>query len=1106
LTGTVAPTNGGTGVNTVTTGDLLYGSASNTWSKLAAGSAYRSLTMNAAGTNVEWNAVSLNQANAVSGTLGATNGGTGQSGYATGDTLYSSATNTLAKLSGNTTTTPKYLRQVGTGSASQAPTWDTLAASDITSGTLAVARGGTNIGSYTTGDLIYASGTTTLATLADAATGNVLLSGGAGVAPAYGKVVFGTHTSGTLATANGGTGVTTNPTVGGITYGVSSSSLGYSAAGTTGQVLLSGGSGAPTWSNLSSIGVTSFSAGTTGFTPSTATSGVVTLAGTLNVSNGGTGLTSLTAGRIPFGAGTSAFGNTDNLFWDSANARLGVGTTTPLGRVAVNGGTLNTTTYTSSEARISDGAIHLMKTVIGGVFEAVRAMNLDTTAGTTVRLLGAATSDPFNNTNGGKVFVDAIRTATNMDFAISLNDTAGAAPVERLRLTGAGNLGLGVTPSAWGSGYKAVQIGDQGSLSYSANSLVTSTNAYRDATNWKYLTTRFAPIYEINSGLGYHAWYTTPSGTAGNAITFTQAMTLDAGGRLLVGGTSSYNANSRLQVTSFNVGVDNGAGGQAILAITADAFAANAGASLGLGGKNSGGSNVAFGAIAGRSEGSGNAGYLQFATLNSGGTMSERMRIDSSGNLGLGVTPSAWGSTYRAAEVRTSAVYDDLGTLGGLTFNASYNGTNWVYKGTGGNAAALRYEQNGAGGGHRWFTAPSGTAGATISFTQAMTLDASGNVQIGTTTSNSARLRVVGSSTSSVVAISNTSSFAGGANFTSPHLFISSGTDTAGDTTRLAMAVGSGAQVYLDAVNVGGAGAGSNLLIYTRVNGGGMAERMRVTDAGNVGIATSSPRFKLSIGATTSLDTATPDTIDLGGTFSSVAGTNPKLRVWYDGTQSAGLGISANQLNYITTASFSHVWYSNGSERMRIDTSGNVGIGTASPGSRLAMFGGTGNTHGIQLYASGWNTIGRVGNNGTSGGDLILSENWNANANTVDSGVNATAYVNVSATSGSVIFGTGNTGVVPAERFRIGTAGQLGIGGANYGTSGQALVSNGSGSAPSWQTVSSNKTTFGLYENASVISANYTITTNNNAISAGPITVNSGVTVTVPSGSTWTVT
>jgi hypothetical protein len=56
-----------------------------------------------------------------------------------------------------------------------------------------------------------------------------------------------------------------------------------------------------------------------------------------------------------------------------------------------------------------------------------------------------------------------------------------------------------------------------------------------------------------------------------------------------------------------------------------------------------------------------------------------------------------------------------------------------------------------------------------------------------------------------------------------------------------------------------------------------------------------------------------------------------------------------------------------------------------------------------------------------------------------------------------------------------------------------------------WSAVDANKTSFGLYENAAVIAADYSITANNNAISAGAITVNSGVTLTVPSGSTWTV-
>jgi hypothetical protein len=52
---------------------------------------------------------------------------------------------------------------------------------------------------------------------------------------------------------------------------------------------------------------------------------------------------------------------------------------------------------------------------------------------------------------------------------------------------------------------------------------------------------------------------------------------------------------------------------------------------------------------------------------------------------------------------------------------------------------------------------------------------------------------------------------------------------------------------------------------------------------------------------------------------------------------------------------------------------------------------------------------------------------------------------------------------------------------------------------------SGNTTTNGLYEHSNTIVANYTIATNNNALSGGPITVASGVTVTVPSGSAWTV-
>jgi hypothetical protein len=97
-------------------------------------------------------------------------------------------------------------------------------------GAVGAAGGGTGITSYTIGDIIYASGTTTLSKLADVATGNALISGGVGVAPSYGKIGLTTHVSGTLPVASGGTGVTTAPAAAAVLLGYTSTAT---AAGTT---------------------------------------------------------------------------------------------------------------------------------------------------------------------------------------------------------------------------------------------------------------------------------------------------------------------------------------------------------------------------------------------------------------------------------------------------------------------------------------------------------------------------------------------------------------------------------------------------------------------------------------------------------------------------------------------------------------------------------------------------------------------------------------------------------------------------------------------------------------------------------------------------------
>jgi hypothetical protein len=124
-------------------------------------------------------------------------------------------------------------------------------------------------------------------------------------------------------------------------------------------------------------------------------------------------------------------------------------------------------------------------------------------------------------------------------------------------------------------------------------------------------------------------------------------------------------------------------------------------------------------------------GKLAFYTRANGGSDTERMRIDSSGNLGLGVTPSAWSAP--AFQISRGSHFADTGSVG-MQHNAYFN-SGWKYIAS--SQGALQFQAI-PGTGFLWNTAPSGTAGNAISFSEAMRIDSSGNLLVGRSSAGAA--------------------------------------------------------------------------------------------------------------------------------------------------------------------------------------------------------------------------------------------------------------------------------------------------------------------------------------------------------------------------------
>jgi hypothetical protein len=221
---------------------------------------------------------------------------------------------------------------------------------------------------------------------------------------------------------------------------------------------------------------------------------------------------------------------------------------------------------------------------------------------------------------------------------------------------------------------------------------------------------------------------------------------------------------------------------------------------------------------------------LTFETNNS-----EKMRLTASGNLGLGVTPSAWsGSISSAIEGRNgSAIAFGFSGLPVVYYlsNAFFNGSNWIYK-INGNAAV--YALNNNDGSHQWATAPSGIAGNTITFSEQMRITSGGSVGIGTSTPDIYGFSAAGKY---LTLQANPGGF-------SLIQVISDGTSGCGisfgnPTIRRAS---------IDALN------GSDLAFYTNASNSGttVAEQMRITSGGNVGIGVA-PDYRLDVNGVTQI-------------------------------------------------------------------------------------------------------------------------------------------------------------------------------------------------------------------------------------------------------------
>ena len=284
-------------------------------------------------------------------------------------------------------------------------------------------------------------------------------------------------------------------------------------------------------------------------------------------------------------------------------------------------------------------------TMLAGSITNAKLVNSSVTIGSTSVALGATSTTLAGLTS---VAATTIGAASGSALSLQSNGTTNAT------LDSSGNLGLGVTPSAWGSGWKGIDVGSGAGVSSTSNTIYLSGNAYNNGTNWKYINSASSGMYYISGNT--HAWFNAASGTAGNAISFTQAMTLNNSGNLGIGSTSPYNPGGSAQISTEIAGTTYGtlytsSGSRAVIGFFS---AENSDSTVKVGSSTN--------------------NPLLFST-----NSTERARIDSSGNLLVGTTSAGTYFGIRVEGIVAAVGYQSRsgisGSFGGNRFNMYWTGS-----------------------------------------------------------------------------------------------------------------------------------------------------------------------------------------------------------------------------------------------------------------------------------------------------------------------------------------------------------------------------------------------------------------------------------------------